>query len=106
MLVQRLLFSRLAGRCALCVRYSSTDRLISAKQARNEIVPLSSLKPDELGHSILLCKETMPPGSPKSPHDVVATSVFVTKVLSLSSSVAGVIMVPVLSTYLWDAAAE
>ncbi|KAK6755605.1 hypothetical protein RB195_014151 [Necator americanus] len=39
----------------------------------------------------------MPPGSPKSPHDTV---------LSLSSSVAGVIMVPVLSSYLWEAAAE
>ncbi|CAJ0590989.1 unnamed protein product [Cylicocyclus nassatus] len=101
MLVQRLLFSRLSRRCALCLRFSS-----AAKQTRNDVVPLSTLKPDELGHSILLCKDTMPPGSPKSPHDVVATGVFITKVLSLSSSVAGVIMVPILNTYLWDAAAE
>ncbi|KIH62827.1 hypothetical protein ANCDUO_06887 [Ancylostoma duodenale] len=48
----------------------------------------------------------MPPGSPKTSHDSVARIVFVTKVLSLSSSIAGVIMVPVLSSYLWEAAAE
>lgn len=71
-----------------------------------EIVPLSKLSQDDLGHSILIHKGTLPPGSPKTPHDVVATGVKAAKILSLSSSVAGVVMVPVLSSYLWEAAAE
>lgn len=68
----------------------------------------------------------MPPGSGKSPHDVIAGVVFAAKVglqhcqllpfssfsalffqvLSLSSSAVGAVMVPVLSSYLWDAATE
>ncbi|RCN26068.1 hypothetical protein ANCCAN_28212, partial [Ancylostoma caninum] len=84
----------------------SGDTTNGRPQAQPQLVPLSSLKRDQLGHSILFCKETMPPGSPKTPHDSVARIVFVTKVLSLSSSIAGVVMVPVLSSYLWEAAAE
>ncbi|XGW03922.1 hypothetical protein V3C99_015233 [Haemonchus contortus] len=72
----------------------------------SKLVPLSSLKPDELGHSILLCKQTLPPGSPKTPHDIVASGVFIAKVLSLSSSAVGAVMVPVLTSYLWEAATE
>ncbi|VDO85490.1 unnamed protein product [Haemonchus placei] len=72
----------------------------------SKLVPLSSLKPDELGHSILLCKQTLPPGSPKTPHDIVAGGVFIAKVLSLSSSAVGAVMVPVLTSYLWEAATE
>ncbi|EGT55305.1 hypothetical protein CAEBREN_20280 [Caenorhabditis brenneri] len=71
-----------------------------------QVLPLSKLNKDELGHSILIHKGTLPPGSPKTPHDVVATGVKAAKILSLSSSVAGVVMVPVLSSYLWEAAAE
>ncbi|KIH44506.1 hypothetical protein ANCDUO_25468, partial [Ancylostoma duodenale] len=101
MLAQRLLFLRLPRNVVRC-RYNQVGR----PPAQPQLVPLSSLKRDQLGHSILFCKETMPPGSPKTPHDSVARIVFVTKVLSLSSSIAGVIMVPVLSSYLWEAAAE
>lgn len=71
-----------------------------------QVLQLSKLDKDELGHSILIHKGTLPPGSPKTPHDVVATGVKAAKILSLSSSVAGVFMVPVLSSYLWEAAAE
>ncbi|EYB97481.1 hypothetical protein Y032_0140g2166 [Ancylostoma ceylanicum] len=101
MLAQRLLLLRLPRNVVRC-RYNQTG----TPQPQPQLVPLSSLKRDQLGHSILLCKETMPPGSPKTPHDSIARIVFATKVLSLSSSVAGVIMVPVLSSYLWEAAAE
>uniref|UniRef100_A0A1I7TS74 Pentatricopeptide repeat-containing protein n=1 Tax=Caenorhabditis tropicalis TaxID=1561998 RepID=A0A1I7TS74_9PELO len=71
-----------------------------------EVLPLCKVDKDDLGHSILIHKGTLPPGSPKTPHDVVATGVKAAKILSLSSSVAGVVMVPVLSSYLWEAAAE
>ncbi|PAV63110.1 hypothetical protein WR25_17347 isoform C [Diploscapter pachys] len=71
-----------------------------------QAVPLSSIPKGELGHSILLTRENQPPGASKTPHEVIATGVFAAKILSLSSSVAGAVMVPVLSNYLWDAASE
>ncbi|KAK6057939.1 hypothetical protein COOONC_04501 [Cooperia oncophora] len=81
-------------------------RIITNAKPSSRLVPLSSLKPDELGHSILFCKQTLPPGSPRTPHDMVASGVFIAKVLSLSSSAVGAVMVPVLTSYLWEAATE
>ncbi|CAI4223223.1 unnamed protein product [Auanema sp. JU1783] len=80
---------------------SSTGRFFSQK-----LVPLASINKDDLGNRVLLCKETLPPGAEKTPHDVLSTAVFGAKVLSLSSSVVGAVMVPVLSNYMWEAAAQ
>uniref|UniRef100_A0A0K0DBS9 Reverse transcriptase domain-containing protein n=1 Tax=Angiostrongylus cantonensis TaxID=6313 RepID=A0A0K0DBS9_ANGCA len=70
------------------------------------LVPLSTLKRDEIGHSILHCKETLPRGSPRTSHDLLTTGVFAAKILSLSSSAAGAVMVPLISSYLWETATE
>ncbi|WKY08795.1 hypothetical protein Q1695_001744 [Nippostrongylus brasiliensis] len=72
----------------------------------SQLAPLSKIPRSELGHSILLCKETNPRGSGNSTHDIISKGVLAAKVLSLSSSVVGIVMVPVLSSYLWEAAAE
>ncbi|CAA98457.1 Transmembrane protein 70 homolog, mitochondrial [Caenorhabditis elegans] len=84
-----------------CVRSLGTT-----SKCNVEVLPLSKIDKDDLGHSILIHKGTLPPGSQKTPHDVVAMGVKGAKILSLSSSLAGVVMVPVLSSYLWEAAAE
>ncbi|KAK6755607.1 hypothetical protein RB195_014152 [Necator americanus] len=75
MLAQRLLLFRFPGKVLARCRQHSTG----IPHSFTQLVPLSSLTRDEIGHSILFCKETMPPGSPKSPHDTVATAVFITK---------------------------
>ncbi|CAB3397767.1 unnamed protein product [Caenorhabditis bovis] len=86
------------------LRFLRTTRLFQTSSF--EFLPLSKINKDDLGHSIIYHKGTLPPGSPKTAHDIVSTGVKAAKILSLSSSVAGVIMVPILSNYLWDAAAE
>ncbi|PIC26904.1 hypothetical protein B9Z55_019337 [Caenorhabditis nigoni] len=83
-----------------------TRNLGTTQKCCIETIPLSKVNKDDLGHSILIHQGTLPPGSPKTPHDVVAMGVKGAKILSLSSSVAGAVMVPVLSSYLWEAAAE
>ncbi|EFP08921.1 hypothetical protein CRE_18029 [Caenorhabditis remanei] len=83
-----------------------TRSIATSQKCCIETIALSKLNKDDLGHSILIHKGTLPPGSPKTPHDVVAMGVKAAKILSLSSSIAGVVMVPVLSSYLWEAAAE
>uniref|UniRef100_A0A8R1HP26 Transmembrane protein 70 homolog, mitochondrial n=1 Tax=Caenorhabditis japonica TaxID=281687 RepID=A0A8R1HP26_CAEJA len=83
-----------------------TRNFKTSSKTNIEVVALSKLNSDDLGHSILIHQGTLPPGSPKTPHDVVAMGVKGAKILSLSSSVAGAVMVPVLSSYLWEAAAE
>ncbi|KAK5983400.1 Transmembrane protein 70 protein mitochondrial [Trichostrongylus colubriformis] len=102
MLSQRLWPTRYSRHFLLWRRFCVTERETSPTR----LVPLSSLKADELGHSILLCKQTLPPGSSKTPHDIVAGGVLIAKVLSLSSSAVGAVMVPVLTSYLWEAASE
>uniref|UniRef100_A0A1I7X7I6 CNNM transmembrane domain-containing protein n=1 Tax=Heterorhabditis bacteriophora TaxID=37862 RepID=A0A1I7X7I6_HETBA len=77
-----------------------------ASSLKDRLVYLSSIPKCELGQSILLSKETLPVGSPKTPHDIIGSGVFAAKVLSLSSSVAGVVMVPIISSFLWEAASE
>ncbi|CAI2354722.1 unnamed protein product [Caenorhabditis sp. 36 PRJEB53466] len=83
-----------------------TRNLQTSSKCNVEVLALSNIDKEDLGHSILIHKGTLPPGSPKTPHDVVAMGVKGAKILSLSSSVAGAAMVPVLSSYLWEAAAE
>ncbi|WKY08797.1 hypothetical protein Q1695_001744 [Nippostrongylus brasiliensis] len=79
---------------------------IGTSKICSQLAPLSKIPRSELGHSILLCKETNPRGSGNSTHDIISKGVLAAKVLSLSSSVVGIVMVPVLSSYLWEAAAE
>ncbi|KJH49653.1 hypothetical protein DICVIV_04199 [Dictyocaulus viviparus] len=98
MISQRLWLLRHPGK-VLLVRQNSSTSL-------PHLVPLSTLKSDDIGHSILFCKETLPQGSSRTSHDILATGVLAAKILSLSSSVASAVMVPVISSYLWDAAAE
>ncbi|CAD6196401.1 unnamed protein product [Caenorhabditis auriculariae] len=85
---------------------ASNESFSTLQAVSTKLIPLSSIPQEKLGHSILIHKDTLPKGSPKTAHDIVATGVFAAKVLSLSSSIAGVVMVPVLSSYLWEAAAE
>ncbi|KAJ1369413.1 hypothetical protein KIN20_030861, partial [Parelaphostrongylus tenuis] len=103
MLSSRIWFLRFPRRFPLLRQHNNSK---SCTPSGAQLVPLSTLKREEIGHSILHCKETLPRGSPKTPHDVVATGVFIAKVLSLSSSAAGAIMVPLISSYLWEAATE
>ncbi|GMR32196.1 hypothetical protein PMAYCL1PPCAC_02391 [Pristionchus mayeri] len=99
--ISLLLCGRSSLRPSVLFRLSSSTSSSSTK-----LVPLSSISKEDLGPSILWKQSNLPPDSPKTPHDVVALGVKAAKILSLSSSVAGVVMVPVLSSYLWEAASE
>ncbi|KAE9417504.1 hypothetical protein Angca_009343 [Angiostrongylus cantonensis] len=102
MLTSRLWLLRCPGKRSVLRQHSSSK---SCTRKRH-LVPLSTLKRDEIGHSILHCKETLPRGSPRTSHDLLATGVFAAKILSLSSSAAGAVMVPLISSYLWETATE
>ncbi|GMT33203.1 hypothetical protein PFISCL1PPCAC_24500 [Pristionchus fissidentatus] len=99
--ISLLLCGRSSIRSTVLLRLASTSSSSPMK-----LQSLSSISKEELGPSILWQQSNLPSGSPKTPHDVVALGVKAAKILSLSSSVAGVVMVPVLSSYLWEAAAE
>uniref|UniRef100_A0AC35TSX9 Transmembrane protein 70 homolog, mitochondrial n=1 Tax=Rhabditophanes sp. KR3021 TaxID=114890 RepID=A0AC35TSX9_9BILA len=67
------------------------------------LVPLSSIDPSVLGHSILHLKEN---GAEATPTDTMKKGVIAAKMFSISSSSLGIIMIPVLTNYLWIAASE
>uniref|UniRef100_A0AC35GJ00 Transmembrane protein 70 n=1 Tax=Panagrolaimus sp. PS1159 TaxID=55785 RepID=A0AC35GJ00_9BILA len=81
------------------LRCSST----ATTSVSHQLVPLSSIPPDDLGVSILHLKEN---GSGSTPTDSVKRILVVAKVCSLGSTALGVIMIPALTSYLWEAATE
>lgn len=88
-----------------CIRRcidSGSERL---RPPRN-LLNLHSIPPEDLGTSILYRNESGRRISANSAHDILNKGVRITKMLSLSSSALGLVMVPVLSAYLWDAASE
>ncbi|CAJ0580348.1 unnamed protein product, partial [Mesorhabditis spiculigera] len=81
-------------------------RLVKFASTSASLQPLSSLSDAELGPSILWTSKNLPPGSTKTPHELISRGVLFAKSLSLASSVVGAAMLPVLSSYLWEAAQE
>uniref|UniRef100_A0AC34QHV8 Transmembrane protein 70 n=1 Tax=Panagrolaimus sp. JU765 TaxID=591449 RepID=A0AC34QHV8_9BILA len=67
------------------------------------LVPLSSISPQDLGSSILHLKEN---GSGATPTDLMRKGVIGAKICSIGSSALGVVMIPVLTSYLWQSATE
>uniref|UniRef100_A0A0K0DW60 Transmembrane protein 70 homolog, mitochondrial n=1 Tax=Strongyloides stercoralis TaxID=6248 RepID=A0A0K0DW60_STRER len=70
---------------------------------KTKLVPLSSLNQETLGHSILHLKEN---GAIATPTDSMRKGVIAAKIFSLSSSALGVVMIPILTNYLWVSATE
>ncbi|GMT04516.1 hypothetical protein PENTCL1PPCAC_26690, partial [Pristionchus entomophagus] len=96
-----LLCGRSSIRSTVLLRFTS-----STSNSTPTLVSLSAIAKEDLGPSILWQQSNLPSGSPKTPHDIVALGVKVAKIVSLASSVAGAVMVPVLSSYMWEAASE
>ncbi|TMS36685.1 hypothetical protein L596_003787 [Steinernema carpocapsae] len=81
-------------------------RLCSTKavpRLSKTLIRFSSINPDDLGPSILHLKEN---GAISTPTDSMRKGIKIAKILSLSSSCLGIGMVPVLTSYMWSAAAE
>uniref|UniRef100_A0A7E4VL58 Transmembrane protein 70 homolog, mitochondrial n=1 Tax=Panagrellus redivivus TaxID=6233 RepID=A0A7E4VL58_PANRE len=66
-------------------------------------VPLASISKDDLGVSIMHLKEN---GGEASPTDLLRKGVLIAKLCSIGSSSLGVVMIPVLTSYMWQAASE
>uniref|UniRef100_A0AC34GS73 Transmembrane protein 70 n=1 Tax=Panagrolaimus sp. ES5 TaxID=591445 RepID=A0AC34GS73_9BILA len=69
----------------------------------HQLVPLSSIPSDDLGVSIIHLKEN---GSGSTPTDLLKKGVVFAKICSIGSTALGVVMIPVLTSYLWEAATE
>ncbi|KAH7705987.1 Protein F32D8.5 b [Aphelenchoides avenae] len=82
---------------------ASTASTSSQNADRFKLVPLKQLSEDDLGYSILHLKEN---GSGLSQTDLQRRGIRIAKLCSLGSSLAGVVMVPTLTAYLWSAAAD
>ncbi|KAE9553721.1 hypothetical protein FO519_003076 [Halicephalobus sp. NKZ332] len=79
-------------------------RCFSSATTSNQLLSLSQIPPDDLGVSIVHLQQNGAGGS--TPTDLLRKGVIAAKVCSLASSAAGVVMIPVLTSYMWDAASE
>lgn len=70
-----------------------------------KLVPLKSIKSEDLGASIMFNSESRR-ASLNGTQKILNKGVITAKILSLSSSALGIVMIPVLTGYLWDAAQE
>ncbi|KAI6226434.1 hypothetical protein M3Y99_01293800 [Aphelenchoides fujianensis] len=93
-------FGSVGGRAVRSCLFSTAS---PAATSSFQIVPLSSIPKEELGHSILHRKAH---GGPKSATDVMSFGIKCAKLCSLGSSALGVFMIPVLSSSLGQGAAE
>uniref|UniRef100_A0A0N4ZUH6 Transmembrane protein 70 homolog, mitochondrial n=1 Tax=Parastrongyloides trichosuri TaxID=131310 RepID=A0A0N4ZUH6_PARTI len=89
----------------LCLKNTSNRNFSNTNLLCNvsKCIPLSSIDKSTLGHSILHLKEN---GAETTPTDYVKKGIIAAKIFSLSSSSAGLIMIPYLTSYLWTAATE
>ncbi|MFH4981041.1 hypothetical protein AB6A40_007750 [Gnathostoma spinigerum] len=107
----RCLLSLPLTRLAASLRLTACLRLYSHTASSNvsltrRFIPLRSVSPAELGPSLMYHSSTLKPVSPKSTQQFLTRGVVAAKILSLSSSVMGLVMVPILTQYLWEAAAD
>uniref|UniRef100_A0A915BAS1 Transmembrane protein 70 n=1 Tax=Parascaris univalens TaxID=6257 RepID=A0A915BAS1_PARUN len=91
--------------CTACIRRCIDSGSEHLRPPRN-LLNLHSIPPEDLGTSIMYRNESGRRISANNAHQILNKGVRITKMLSLSSSALGLVMVPILSAYLWDAASE